>query len=78
MVNTQSTSALEDYRTIDQLVSESKSRDDMPNISEASLRWLLRGREHNGFNKCVSKLGRKLIIHVPSFVNYLDEKRGCA
>lgn len=45
-------------------------------ISENQLRWVLRDRQNNGLQPAVKKLGKKLMIHVPSFVAWLMKQEG--
>ena len=44
-------------------------------FTEGSLRWLLFNREENGFNRCVVRVGRKLLIDEVEFVAWLRDKR---
>ena len=44
-------------------------------LSEASIRWLLFNREHNGFNTCVVRVGRKVLIDEAEFVAWLRAQR---
>ena len=44
-------------------------------INMSSLEWILRFREENGFDEAVRKLGRKLVIHKPTFVRVLMSRR---
>lgn len=41
------------------------------NLTAASMRWMLRQRAHTGLDACVRKFGRKIMIHLPSFTDWL-------
>lgn len=41
-------------------------------ISRHQLEWMLRYRDENGLASAVKQLGRKLVIHVPTFTEWLD------
>ncbi len=42
-----------------------------PSFSAGSLRWLLFNRQRNGFNCCVVRIGRKVLIDEAAFVDWL-------
>jgi hypothetical protein len=44
-------------------------------FSKASLRWLLFNRQHNGFSRCVVRIGRKVLIDEVEFVAWLRSQR---
>ncbi len=46
-----------------------------PAFTEGSLRWM-RFTDTTGFNKCVRKIGRKLLISVRDFQDFLDSHVG--
>ena len=46
-----------------------------PAFTEASLRWLLFNREHNGFNRCVVRVGRRVLIDDSELVAWLRDQR---
>lgn len=46
-----------------------------PAFTEPSLRWLLFNREHNGFNSCVVRIGRRVLIDEAEFVAWLKSQR---
>lgn len=46
-----------------------------PAFSEQSLRWLLFNREANGFNRCVVRIGRRVLIDETEFVAWLKSQR---
>ena len=43
-------------------------------ITPYQLEWLLRHRHENGLDQCVRKLGKRLVIHLPSFVEWLAKQ----
>ena len=43
-----------------------------PAFSENSIRWLIRGKETNGFSKCIRKVGGKLLINIDDFDKWID------
>lgn len=44
-------------------------------FTSASLRWLLFNREHNGFDRCVVRVGRRVLIDEAEFVAWLRSRR---
>ena len=44
-------------------------------ISEGGVKWLLRNKKDNGFDRCVVKIGRRENIHTPSAVIYFGTRR---
>lgn len=44
------------------------------NITESSVRWLLFNSKENGFASCVVRLGRKVLIDLDEFENWLNEQ----
>lgn len=47
-----------------------------PAFNEGGLRHLVFNEHRNGFSKCIRRVGRKVLIHVPSFFEWVDEKNG--
>ena len=46
-------------------------------ITEPEFNWLFKQREHNGFAKAFVKVSaRSFLVHIPSFIECLDAKRG--
>jgi hypothetical protein len=46
-------------------------------ISEGQLRWILFNRQENDATKFLRRLGkRRILIHVPSFFDWLDNEGG--
>ncbi|AUM12471.1 hypothetical protein [Ketobacter alkanivorans] len=44
------------------------------NITESSLRWLIFNGSENGFNQCIVRIGRKILIDLDKFESWLDEQ----
>ena len=44
------------------------------NITENSLRWLRFNGDENGFNKCIVCIGRKVLIDLDLFEEWMDEQ----
>lgn len=57
----------DEYLTFDQLSKK------FPIFSEASLRWH-RSKNTNNFNKCIRKIGRKTIISLLDFQEWLNNQ----
>lgn len=63
--------SLDEFSTIEQLAANN------PNlITENRLRWILRERHNNGLAPAVKKLGKNLLVHVPTFVTWLMQQEG--
>ena len=45
-----------------------------PAFSEASLRHLLFFGEKNGFVRCIRRIGRRVLIHEPTFVDWVESR----
>jgi hypothetical protein len=58
----------DEYVTVAQLAQR------YPAFSQGSIRWLIFNMETNGFNKVVRKIGRKVILNMREFKNFLDEQ----
>lgn len=56
-------------RTIPQLAGE------FPAFSERNLRWLVYDNKQGFADRCVVRIGRKVLIHVEEFADWLDENR---
>lgn len=46
-----------------------------PAFTEGGLRWLLFNRENNGFNRCVCRIGRRVLIDESELVAWLRDQR---
>lgn len=44
------------------------------NMTENSLRWLRFNGDENGFNDCVVKIGRKVLIDLDRFEQWMDQQ----
>lgn len=44
------------------------------NITESSLRWLIFNGQENGFSKCIVRIGRKILIDLDKFEQWMDEQ----
>ena len=44
-----------------------------PAFTEASLRWLRFNGDSNGFNRCVRKIGRRVVIDIELFEIWLND-----
>jgi hypothetical protein len=47
-----------------------------PSFSEPSLRYLIFNAQKNGINKCIRKIGRKIIFNVPAFETWINSQGG--
>jgi len=46
-------------------------------VTDSELNWLFKQREYNGFKKAFVKVtARNYLVHIPTFINCLSEKRG--
>lgn len=43
---------------------------------ESSIRWLIFNEEHNGFSRCIKRVGKKLLIDVAEFEQYIGSNPG--
>ena len=46
-----------------------------PAFTVASLRYLIFHRKTNGFDKCIFRIGRKVLIDVDLFEAWIDERK---
>ena len=63
--------SLDEFSTIEQLAANNPKL-----ITENRLRWILRDRQSNGLAPAVKKLGKHLVVHVPTFVAWIMQQRG--
>lgn len=47
-----------------------------PAFTIGGLRHLIFFERRNGFKKCVRRVGRKVLLHVPSVFEWIDENNG--
>ncbi|MCB1784204.1 MAG: hypothetical protein KDI13_09435 [Alphaproteobacteria bacterium] len=45
-----------------------------PAFREGGLRHLIFHAESNGFKKCIRRIGRRVLLHVPSVFNWIEEE----
>jgi hypothetical protein len=45
-----------------------------PQFSESSIRWWLRERRNNGLAPHVRKIGKKVYLHVPGFMAWINSR----
>lgn len=43
-------------------------------ITESSLRWLIFNGRENGFNNCIVRIGRKVLIDLDKFEQWMDDQ----
>jgi hypothetical protein len=58
--------SVEDYVTIRQLVTTN------PAFTEGGIRALIFRANHNGFNRCIRRIGRKILISKSAFSNWIE------
>lgn len=58
--------AFRDLKTVKQLAAE------IPAFSEASLRWLLFNKKKNGLDRCVRKVGGRVLIDTAEFERWIS------
>lgn len=44
------------------------------NFTESSIRWLIFNAKENGFSACIVRMGRKVLIDLDAFQQWLDEQ----
>jgi hypothetical protein len=49
-----------------------------PAFSEPSLRWLIFNRSRNGFDACVIRIGRRVLVDEAAFLGWLVSRREAA
>ncbi|OGT07190.1 MAG: hypothetical protein A2X78_03855 [Gammaproteobacteria bacterium GWE2_37_16] len=47
-----------------------------PCFTESSLRWIVFHQSTNGFNSCVRRVGRKILINLSAFENWVETNGG--
>jgi len=45
-------------------------------FSESSLRWLIFNENRNGFSRCLRRIGRKILINLDDFEQWIDQQGG--
>ncbi len=64
-----STAVTGDYATVAQLAQR------FPVFTAASIRWLLFNSKSNGLEHAIIRVGRRVLISVPRFVDWLESHR---
>ncbi len=60
---------LEDWATPEALVDQHPDKFTLP-----QLRWALRFRDENGLAEHITRMGRRLYIHIPGFTRWFQEQ----
>lgn len=47
-----------------------------PSFSEPSLRYLLFNAKQNGLDKCIRRIGRKILLNIPEFEGWINSQTG--
>lgn len=69
VMNFDSKSQIEDeYLTVSQMAQR------FPAFSQGSIRWLIFNMETNGFSKVVVKIGRKVVLKLSAFKQFLEDQ----
>ncbi len=45
-----------------------------PAFTESSLRWLIFNENQNGFNNCIRRAGRKILVDLDGFESWIDHQ----
>jgi hypothetical protein len=67
---TQSLPSVEDFVTIRQLTTSN------PAFTEGGIRALIFRAEGNGFNRCIRRIGRKILISKSAFSHWIEAQNG--
>lgn len=62
--------SVDDFVTIRQLTTSN------PAFTEGGIRALIFRAEHNGFNSCIRRIGRKILISKSAFSRWIEEQSG--
>ena len=60
---------LDDWSTVEGLVDQHPDK-----FTEPQLRWALRYRDENGLAEHVTRMGRRLYIHIPGFTDWFQSQ----
>ena len=60
---------LDDWSTVEGLVDRYSDK-----FTEPQLRWALRYRDENGLAEHVTRMGRRLYIHIPGFTDWFQSQ----
>lgn len=44
-------------------------------FTKSSIRWLIFNEKQNGFSRCVRRLGKKVLINLDEFEDYIEQKK---
>lgn len=67
---TQPSMSVDDYITIRQLTMSN------PAFTEGGIRALIFRSENNGFNRCIRRIGRKILISKSAFSHWIEAQNG--
>ncbi len=62
--------SVDDYVTIRQLTTNH------PAFTEGGIRALIFRADRNGFNRCIRRIGRKILISKSAFSRWIEEQNG--
>jgi hypothetical protein len=62
--------SVDDYVTIRQLTTSN------PAFTEGGIRALIFRAESNGFNRCIRRIGRKILISKSAFSRWIEDQNG--
>ncbi|HUX80377.1 MAG TPA: hypothetical protein VMW10_11650 [Alphaproteobacteria bacterium] len=68
--STQPVISVDDYVTIRQLTTR------YPAFTEGGIRALIFRADHNGFNRCIRRIGRKILISKSAFSHWIEAQNG--
>ncbi|OJW47443.1 MAG: hypothetical protein BGO67_08430 [Alphaproteobacteria bacterium 41-28] len=68
--STQPSISVDDFVTIRQLTTSN------PAFTEGGIRALIFRAESNGFNKCIRRIGRKILISKSAFSHWIESQNG--
>lgn len=55
--------------TVNQLVES------YPSFTSSSIRWLIFNEKTNGFSQCLRRIGRKILIDLDQFEQWIDQQQ---
>jgi len=68
--STQPSISVDDYVTIRQLTTSN------PAFTEGGIRALIFRADNNGFNRCIRRIGRKILISKSAFSQWIEAQNG--
>jgi hypothetical protein len=45
-------------------------------FTESSIRWLIFNEKTNGFSRCIRRIGRKVLVDLDSFEQWIEKQGG--